>query len=133
MSDIFTRHRTSLVAAGSARAIYAVTGRIDLPRLCRAFHMHLQRKHPNIEQHHFFWFQTEEGMTVSYAGPMSLIEAVEQFMSKAIPLGIVGDAVQLYSGYSKDVFETYLEECLSHYSPLPHARSYGGTHTGASV
>jgi hypothetical protein len=89
--------------------------------------MHLQRKYPNIEHHHFFWFQAEDSMTVSYAGPMSLIEAVEQFMSKAVSLGIV------YSGYSKDVFKTYLEECLSHYSPLPHARSYGGTHTGASA
>lgn len=121
-------HVDGLQKAGLATVMYTLTGRIDLPRLCRAFNMFVQRKHPGVTTHHFFWFMTEEGVVISYAGNSFLLDAVEQFMTKAIKLGIVGDSTLDYSGRSKRAFMTLLDERLSLYTPIANVRSFGGTH-----
>lgn len=121
-------HIDGLQQAGLATAMYTLTGRIDMPRLCRSFNMYIQRKHPGVTSYHFFWFMTEEGMVISYAGNSFLLEAIEQFMTKAIKLGIVGDATLDYNGRSKRAFMTILDERLSLYTPIANVRSFGGTH-----
>lgn len=121
-------HIDGLHEAGLATVMYTITGRIDMPRLCRSFNMFVQRKHPGVTQHHFFWFKTGKGVVISYAGNSFLLHAVEQFMTKAIKLGIVGAATLDYSGRSKRAFMTLLDERLSHFTPIANVRSFGGTH-----
>ncbi|MGJ7513626.1 hypothetical protein ACSFE6_04730 [Pseudomonas baetica] len=127
----FAAHIDGLHNAGLATVMYTLAGRIDMPRLCRSFNMFIQRKHPGITGHHFFWFKTEEGVVISYAGNSFLLEAVDQFMTKAIKLGIVGSATLDYSGRSKRAFMALLDERLTQYTPIANIRSFGGTHHNA--
>lgn len=123
----FASHIDGLQQAGLATVMYTLTGRIDMPRLCRSFNMFIKRKHPGVTGHHFLWFMTKEGVVISYAGNSFLLEAVDQFMSKAVKLGIVGSAMLEYSGRSKRAFMTLLDERLTSYTPIENVRSFGGT------
>lgn len=126
------RHIETLQREGFHSTIYELTGRIDLKRLSRHFNMMLKRRHPDVSNYHFFWFRTKDSVIVSYVGNMFLADAVEDFMSKAVEIGICGDADEVFSGRSKEQFIGRLQQCLSHFHPAPTSstRSYGGKQLG---
>lgn len=124
------RHIETLQSEGFHSVVYELTGRIDLKRLGRHFNMMLKRRHPDVTNYHFFWFRTKNSVVVSYVGNMFLADAVEDFMNKATQLGIAGTADEIFSGRDKGLFMGKLKQCLTHFSPKPFTRSYGGSQLG---
>lgn len=124
------KHIETLQKEGFHSVVYELKGRIDLKRLGRHFNMMLKRRHPDVTNYHFFWFRTKESVIVSYVGNMFLVDAVEDFMSKAIQIGIAGTADEVFSGRDKGLFMGKLKQCLTHFSPKPSTRSYGGSQLG---
>lgn len=114
---------------GRYSAIYTLTGRIDFNRLSRQFNMMVKRRHPDVV-YRSFWFRTGDSIAVCYTGNLFLLEAVEDFMSKAVELGIAGDAIEHMSGRDKATFTGVLKNRLSHFTPTPLKRSFGGSRFG---
>ncbi|MEE4232331.1 hypothetical protein V2I85_12215 [Pseudomonas viridiflava] len=121
------KHIVVLQSEGYHSVIYELKGRIDLKRLGRHFNMMVKRKHPDVTKYHFFWFRTQEGVIVSYVGNMFLLDAVQDFMSKATQIGIASTADEVFSGRSKELFMGKLRQCLTQFTPKPYSRSYGGS------
>ncbi|WP_108574654.1 hypothetical protein [Pseudomonas sp. GV047] len=134
-----TKHIEALQTMGLHSAIYELresgdgdkpSSQVDLRRLGRHFNMMLKRRHSDVTNYHFFWFRTGETITVCYTGSMFLLGAVEEFMTKAVEVGIAGEAVELFYGRNRDQFNGVLQQRLSLFSPQPLQRSYGGAHLG---
>ncbi|HDS1774028.1 hypothetical protein NPS33_21245 [Pseudomonas putida] len=139
MKANFERHIEALQSTGLHTAIYVLKGygkydRIDLKRLGRHFNMMLKRRHPDVTDYHFFWFRTNDGagdtVTVCYSGSMFLIDAVEDFMNKAVQIRIAGAADEICSGRNRDIFNDVLTKRLQLFSPKPLQRSFGGAQLG---
>lgn len=124
------RHIETLQKEGFHSVIYELTGRVDLKRLGRHFNMMLKRRHPDVTTYHFFWFRTKDSVVVSYVGNMFLVDAVEDFMSKAIQVGIAGTADEVFSGRDKGLFMNVLKQRLTLFNPEPLQRSFGGSQFG---
>ncbi|WP_413791224.1 MULTISPECIES: hypothetical protein [unclassified Pseudomonas] len=126
------RHIDVLENTGQHQACYLLTGRVDLNRLGRHFNMMLKRRHPEVVEtrHHFFWFKTNDGVVLSYTGNMFLLGAVDEFMTKAVDIGITGAAEELYYGRSKDVFMAEVLTRLTQFKTNSHGRSFGGARLG---
>lgn len=124
------RHIETLQKEGFHSVIYELRGRVDLKRLGRHFNMMLKRRHPDVTTYHFFWFRTKDSVVVSYIGNMFLVDAVEDFMSKAIQVGIAGTADEIFSGRDKGLFMNVLKQRLTLFNPQPHQRSFGGSQFG---
>jgi hypothetical protein len=63
---------------------------------------------------------------------MFLIDAVEDFMVKALRAGIAGSADEVFAGRNKELFIGELRKRLHQYTPSPLKRSYGGSQLGLS-
>ncbi|MEE5131431.1 hypothetical protein V2J82_13355 [Pseudomonas alliivorans] len=126
------RHIDVLESTGRHQACYLLTGRVDLNRLSRHFNMMLKRRHPDVvdTRHHFFWFKTDKGVFVSYTGNMFLLAAVDEFMAKAVAIGIAGAAAELYYGRNKDTFMAAVMMQLSQFNTNSGGRSFGGAQLG---
>lgn len=126
------RHIDVLEITGQHQACYLLTGRVDLNRLGRHFNMMLKRRYPDVvdTRHHFFWFKTSEGVVVSYTGNMFLLGAVDEFVAKAVDIGIAGAAEELYYGRNKDTFMAAVMKQLSQYKTNSSGRSFGGAQLG---
>ena len=126
------RHIDVLEVTGQHQACYLLTGRVDLNRLGRHFNMMLKRRYPDVvdTRHHFFWFKTSEGVVVSYTGNMFLLGAVDEFVAKAVDIGIAGAAKELYYGRNKDTFMAAVMKQLSQYKTNSSGRSFGGAQLG---
>ncbi|MCL6307123.1 hypothetical protein M3R28_09425 [Pseudomonas syringae] len=125
----FEKHVDALHSKGRHSAIYSLTGRTDFKRLSRHFNMMTKRRHPDAT-YHFFWFRTGNSVTVCYTGNLFLLDAVDDFMAKAVDIGITGTANEVVSGRDKELFTGVLKQRLSKFTPQPLQRSFGGSHLG---
>jgi hypothetical protein len=134
-----TKHIEALQSTGLHSAIYELketrgggkpSSQVDLRRLSRHFNMMLKRRNSDVTNYHFFWFRTGATITVCYTGSVFLLGAVEEFMTKAVEIGIAGEAIELFYGRNRELFNGVLQERLSLFSPQPLQRSYGGAHLG---
>lgn len=114
---------------GRYSTIYTLTGRVDFNRLSRQFSMMVKRRHPDAV-YRSFWFRTGDSIAVCYTGNLYLLDAVEDFMPKAVELGIADDTIEHVSGSNKAMFMDVLKNRLSHFTPTPLKRSFGGSRFG---
>lgn len=128
IQESFNRHVEAIRTTGRHSTMYTLSGRIDFRRLSRQFNMMVKRRYPDAE-YHFFWFLSGNNVTVCYAGNLFLLDAVDEFMIKAVELGIAGSTNEIITTSDKSLFNGVFDNALLNLTIKPKQRSFGGSHS----